>query len=73
MSDDQDSYSDEEIERRMNAALKRALNTPPKRHEEMKLGKSRGKRGAASGLATSKGRRSRSISMGHRPKTNEGS
>ena len=36
---DDDSYSDEEIERRMNAAVKRALNTPPKPHEDMKVGR----------------------------------
>lgn len=34
-----DAYSDEEISRRRDEALLRALSTPPKRHSEMKLGK----------------------------------
>ncbi len=32
-------YSDEETARRRDAALLRALSTPPKHHSEMKLGK----------------------------------
>jgi len=41
-----DQYSDEEAEQRMNDALRRALNTPPKPHEQMKIdqGKSTVKR-----------------------------
>jgi hypothetical protein len=35
----QETYSDEEIARRRDEALLRALNTPPKRHSEMKLGR----------------------------------
>lgn len=38
-------YSDQEIASRRDAALLRALSTPPKLHSEMKLGK--GKKGAA--------------------------
>jgi hypothetical protein len=34
-----DQFTDEEIERRRDKALLRALNTPPKRHSEMKIGK----------------------------------
>jgi hypothetical protein len=32
-------FTDEEIARRRDDALLRALSTPPKRHSEMKLGK----------------------------------
>jgi hypothetical protein len=36
MTDDKsDPYSEEEIARRMDAAVRRALNTPPKPHKEM--------------------------------------
>lgn len=37
----QDTYSDDETERRANAALKRMLATPPKPHKDSKLGKKR--------------------------------
>jgi hypothetical protein len=37
LSDEQ--YSDEEIARRRDAVIKHMLNTPPKRHAEMKVGK----------------------------------
>jgi hypothetical protein len=33
------TYSDAEMERRANAALKRMLATPPKQHKDSKLGK----------------------------------
>jgi hypothetical protein len=36
-SDDQ--YSEQEIAQRRDAAIKRMLNTPPKPHSEMKIGK----------------------------------
>jgi hypothetical protein len=39
-------YSEEEIARRRDEALLRALSTPPKRHSEMKLGKRKAKAGA---------------------------
>jgi|GEM_PF-4235917 hypothetical protein len=39
-SDDQ--YSDQEAQRRTEAALRAAFNTPPKPQSEMKLGKKRG-------------------------------
>jgi hypothetical protein len=38
-----DSYSEEEIAQRRDAVIKRMLNTPPKPHSEMKVGKSKGK------------------------------
>ena len=34
-SDDDDQYSPEETERRITDAIRRAVNTPPKRHKEM--------------------------------------
>jgi hypothetical protein len=34
-------YSDQEIARRRDEALRRALNSPPKQHKDMKKGKSR--------------------------------
>jgi hypothetical protein len=34
-----DQYSDEEIARRRDEVLLRSLNTPPKHHSEMKIGK----------------------------------
>jgi hypothetical protein len=37
----------DEIERRRDDALRRALNTPPKPHDEMKLGKKKPKPKAA--------------------------
>jgi hypothetical protein len=36
-----DAYSEEEAQRRAEAALRAAFNTPPKPQSEMKLGKSR--------------------------------
>lgn len=42
-----DQYSDEEIARRRDEALLRALSTPPKRHSEMKLGKAKLKASAS--------------------------
>jgi hypothetical protein len=39
MSQEDDRLSDAEIAKRRDEALLRALNTPPKRHSEMKLGK----------------------------------
>jgi hypothetical protein len=38
-----DQYSEEETIARAEATLKRMLNTPPKPHSEMKLGKSKAK------------------------------
>jgi len=40
-SDDQ--YSEQEIAQRRDATIKRMLNTPPKPHSEMKIGKSKAK------------------------------
>ncbi|HEY4846731.1 MAG TPA: hypothetical protein VIH87_02780 [Methylocella sp.] len=39
-----DRFNEEETVRRRDAALLRALNTPPKRHSEMKIGKCKAKR-----------------------------
>jgi hypothetical protein len=36
-----EEYSDEETKRRRDNALRRALNTPHKLHDEMKIGKKR--------------------------------
>jgi hypothetical protein len=38
-----DEYSEEETIARRDAVIKRMLNTPPKPHSKMKLGKSRAK------------------------------
>jgi hypothetical protein len=38
-----EQYSEEETAQRRDAVIKRMLNTPPKPHSEMKLGKPRGK------------------------------
>jgi hypothetical protein len=38
-----DSYSEAETVERRDAVIKRMLNTPPKRHSEMKVGKPRSK------------------------------
>jgi hypothetical protein len=43
-SDDQ--FTDEEVARRSEAALLRALNTPRKKQSEMKIGKQTGRRTA---------------------------
>ena len=43
-----DTYSYEETERRRDQALGRALNTPPKPHDEMKLGKEKKRKPNAS-------------------------
>ena len=40
-SKEKDEYSDHEAGRRADDALKRMLSTPPKPHQEMKLGKSK--------------------------------
>jgi hypothetical protein len=40
-----DQLDEQEIARRRDEVLKRLLQTPPKRHEEMKLGKPRRLRG----------------------------
>jgi hypothetical protein len=40
---EQREYGDDETARRRDAALLRALSTPPKPHSEMKLGKSKPK------------------------------
>jgi hypothetical protein len=42
-----DQFSEKETARRRDAVIKRMLQTPPKPHSEMKLGKPRGKRGKA--------------------------
>jgi hypothetical protein len=36
-----DHYSEQETKRRRDAVIKRMLNTPPKPHSEMRLGKPR--------------------------------
>jgi hypothetical protein len=36
---DSDQYSEQEIIARRDATIKRMLNTPPKPHSEMKIGK----------------------------------
>jgi hypothetical protein len=41
-----DEYSDEETARRRDAVIKHMLNTPPKPHSEMKIGKRKAKAGA---------------------------
>lgn len=40
-----DQRPDAEIEHRRDGALRRALNTPPKQHKDMKKGKARLKHG----------------------------
>lgn len=40
-------YSEQETKRRRNAVIKRMLNTPPKPHSEMRLGKATGKKKAS--------------------------
>jgi hypothetical protein len=37
------SYSEKEVEKRRDDAVRRALNTPPKPHSEMKLGQKKRK------------------------------
>jgi hypothetical protein len=46
-------FSEQETARRRDAVIKRMLNTPPKPHSEMKVGKPRGK----TGKSPSKGKR----------------
>jgi hypothetical protein len=47
-----DQYSEQEIARRRDETIKRMLNTPPKPHAEMKIGKP----GAKRNKTTKKGR-----------------
>jgi hypothetical protein len=55
---DADHYSEEETERRREAALKRMLSTSPKPHSELKLGKPRAKpKKSPASLATKKPRK----------------
>jgi len=54
---DNDQYSEQETEQRREAALKRMLSTPPKRHEEMKIGKAKGKRAPSPADSGSKRRK----------------
>jgi hypothetical protein len=49
-----DQYSEQEAQRRFMAALKAAVNTPPKPLSEMKRKKSRTKRGVSPGPRKSK-------------------
>jgi hypothetical protein len=44
-----DHYSNQDAQRRTEAALRAAFNTPPKPQSEMKLGKRRGKSGKSPG------------------------
>jgi hypothetical protein len=44
---DNEQYSEQETQRRAEAALRAAFNTPTKPQSEMKLGKPRGKRAAS--------------------------
>jgi hypothetical protein len=53
-SDDQ--FTDEEIARRRDEALLRALNTPPKPHSAMKLGKRKAKAGEKANPPKKRGR-----------------
>ena len=46
-SDDQ--YSEQETAARRDATIRRMLNTPPKPHSEMKIGKSRAKKSGSPG------------------------
>jgi hypothetical protein len=46
-SDEQ--FSDEEATRRMNEVVKRMIETPPKPHSEMKLGKAKSKSAPVAG------------------------
>lgn len=39
MGKDEQELDDDEIARRRDSALRRALNTPPKHHKDMKKGK----------------------------------
>jgi hypothetical protein len=41
MSSDTENNQEDNIARRRDEALRRALNTPPKQHKDMKKGKSR--------------------------------
>ena len=43
-----DEFSPEEIVRRRDAVIKHMLNTPPKPHSEMKIGKRKAKVGKSS-------------------------
>jgi hypothetical protein len=52
----EESYSEEETSRRRDEALIRALNTLPKRHSEMKLGKDKKATDKPKARPASKGR-----------------
>jgi hypothetical protein len=39
-----EQYSEQETAQRRDAAIKRMLNTPPKPHSEMKIGKPKGRK-----------------------------
>jgi hypothetical protein len=51
-----DTYSNEETARRRDEALLRALNTPPKHHSEMKLGKRKAKANSKASPPKKRGR-----------------
>jgi len=51
---DQNSYTEEEAQRRTEAALRAAFTMPPKRQSEMKVGKPRGKRAKSPGKRATK-------------------
>jgi hypothetical protein len=51
-----DDLTDEEIARRRDEALLRALSTPPKHHSEMKLGKTKAKADAKASRLKKRGR-----------------
>jgi hypothetical protein len=50
-----DQFTDEEIARRRDEALLRALSMPPKPHSEMKLGKRKANLGAKASPAKKRG------------------
>jgi hypothetical protein len=53
---ERNEFHDDEIARRRDQALLRALNTPPKPHSEMKLGKRKAKAGAEASPPKKRGR-----------------
>jgi len=58
-SDQTEVYSDEEIARRRDAVIKHMLNTPPKPHSEMKIGKRNAKVGPKASPPKKRGRPSK--------------